>query len=107
MKDIETKTQYPNACKDDIGRLRVGAAVGVGGDSKERIRALVERDVDVIVVDTAHGHSHGVLEAVEKVKTDYPDTEVVAGNIAIGEAAKDLISAGADASKVGMGPSAI
>ena len=107
VKDIEKKTQYPNACKDDIGRLRVGAAVGVGGDSEERIRALVERDVDVIVVDTAHGHSHGVLEAVEKVKTDYPDTEVVAGNIAIGEAAKDLISAGADAIKVGMGPSAI
>ncbi|HCR18657.1 MAG TPA: IMP dehydrogenase [Candidatus Latescibacteria bacterium] len=107
VKDIEKKTQYPNACKDDIGRLRVGAAVGVGGDSEERIRALVERDVDVIVVDTAHGHSHGVLEAVEKVKTDYPDTEIVAGNIATGEAAKDLISAGADAIKVGMGPSAI
>jgi IMP dehydrogenase len=107
VKDIEKKTQYPNACKDDIGRLRVGAAVGIGGDSNERIRALVDRDVDVIVVDTAHGHSRGVLEAVEKVKTEYPNTEVVAGNIATGDAAKDLISAGADAIKVGMGPSAI
>jgi IMP dehydrogenase len=107
VKDIEKRTQYPNACKDDMGRLRVGAAVGVGGDSEDRILALVERDVDVVVVDTAHGHSRGVLEAVERVKRDFPDTEVVAGNIATGEAAKDLISAGADAIKVGMGPSAI
>ena len=107
VKDIEKKTQYPNACKDDIGRLRVGAAVGVGGDSDARIQALVEREVDVVVIDTAHGHSRGVLEAVERFKARHPGTELVAGNIATAEAARDLISAGANAVKVGMGPSAI
>ena len=107
VKDIEKKIQYPNACKDDLGRLRVGAAVGVGGDSEARICALVERGVDVIVIDTAHGHSLGVMSAVEKFKQMYPNVEVIAGNIATADAAKDLISAGADAIKVGMGPSAI
>lgn len=107
VKDIEKKIQYPNACKDDLGRLRVGAAVGVGGDSEARIAALVDRSVDVIVIDTAHGHSRGVLEAAEQFKARYPDTDLIAGNIATAEAAGDLIAAGADAVKVGMGPSAI
>lgn len=107
VKDIEKKIQYPNACKDDLGRLRVGAAVGVGGDAEKRTAALIERGVDVIVIDTAHGHSMGVIKAVEKFKTKYPDTQVIAGNIATGDAARDLIGAGADAIKVGMGPSAI
>ena len=107
VKDIEKKLQYPNACKDDLGRLRVGAAIGVGQDSRERSAALIGQGVDVIVVDTAHGHSRGVLEAVECLKADYPGVDVIAGNIATAEAARDLISAGADAIKVGMGPSAI
>lgn len=107
VKDIEKKIQYPLACKDDLGRLRVGAAVGVGGDSEERTEALIERGVDVLVMDTAHGHSQGVLNAVEKFKNKYPNIDVIAGNIATGDAARDLISAGADAVKVGMGPSAI
>lgn len=107
VKDIEKKIQYPNACKDDLGRLRVGAAVGVGSDSQARITALIDRGVDVIVIDTAHGHSHGVLIAIERFKHAYPKVELIAGNIATAEAAKDLIAAGADAIKVGMGPSAI
>lgn len=107
VKDIEKKIQYPNACKDDLGRLRVGAAVGVSGDSEVRIEALVDRGADVIVIDTAHGHSRGVLEAVERFKETYPDVDVCVGNIATGAAAKDLISAGADAIKVGIGPGAI
>ena len=107
VKDIEKKTQYPSACKDDMGRLRVGAAVGVGGDSEDRIAALVDREVDVVVIDTAHGHSRGVVESVERFKDRHPERDVIAGNIATREAARDLISAGADGIKVGMGPSAI
>ena len=107
VKDIEKKIQYPLACKDDLGRLRVGAAVGVGGDSDERIAALIEKDVDAVVIDTAHAHSGGVLEAVSRVKETYPDQDLIAGNIATKEAAQDLISAGADAIKVGMGPGTI
>ncbi|MDP6040970.1 MAG: IMP dehydrogenase, partial [Candidatus Latescibacteria bacterium] len=107
VKDIEKKIQYPDACKDDLGRLRVGAAVGVGGDSDERTAALIDQGVDVIVIDTAHGHSRGVLEAVERFKSTYPNVDVIAGNIATAEAATDLIAAGADAIKVGMGPAAI
>jgi IMP dehydrogenase len=107
VKDIEKKIQYPNACKDDLGRLRVGAAVGVGGDSQERIAALVASGVDVVVIDTAHGHSRGVLEAVERFKADHPEVDLITGNIATGGAARDLISAGTDAIKIGMGPSAI
>lgn len=107
VKDIEKKIQYPNACKDDLGRLRVGAAVGVGGDLKDRTAALVERGVDLVVIDSAHGHSRGVIEAVEEFKSAYPKVEVIAGNIATGDAAKDLVSVGVDAIKVGMGPSAI
>lgn len=107
VKDIEKKIQYPLACKDDLGRLRVGAAVGVGGDSEERIAALIDKDVDVVVLDTAHGHSSGVLQAIERFKKAYPDQDLIAGNIATKEAARDLISAGADAIKVGMGPGTI
>ena len=107
VKDIEKKTQYPLACKDDMGRLRVGAAVGVGGDSEDRIAALVDREVDVVVIDTAHGHSRGVVESVERFKDRYPQMDVIAGNIATKEAARDLVLAGADGIKVGMGPSAI
>ena len=107
VKDIEKKIQYPHACKDDLGRLRVGAAVGVGGDSDERIAALIEKNVDVVVIDTAHGHSRGVLDAVSRFKEKYPDQDLIAGNIATREAASDLIAAGADAIKVGMGPGTI
>lgn len=107
VKDIEKKIQYPLAAKDDLGRLRVGAAVGVGGDSKERMAALIEKNVDVVVLDTAHGHSAGVLKAIEEFKSNYPDQDLIAGNIATADAARDLIVAGADAIKVGMGPGTI
>ena len=107
VKDIEKKIQYPKACKDDLGRLRVGAAVGIGGDSEERTAALIERGADVVVIDTAHGHSRGVLQAIERFKSNYPEIDVIAGNIATAEAAADLTSAGADAIKVGMGPATI
>jgi IMP dehydrogenase len=107
VKDIEKKTRFPQACKDDLGRLRVGAAVGVSHDMKERTAALVEHGVDVIVIDTAHGHSKGVLEAARWFKTTYPEVDLIAGNVATAEAAQDLITAGADAIKVGIGPSAI
>ncbi len=107
VKDIEKKIRYPNACKDGLGRLRVGAAIGASRDADRRLEALLERSVDVIVIDSAHGHSRGVLETVERIRGRYPDLDIVAGNIATGEAAEDLIRAGADAIKVGMGPSAI
>lgn len=107
VKDIEKKIQYPNACKDDLGRLRAGAAIGIGADSNDRFQALVDRGVDLVVIDTAHGHSRDVLTALERFKARSESVELVAGNIATAEAAKDLISAGADAIKVGMGPSAI
>ncbi|MDH4163054.1 MAG: IMP dehydrogenase [Nitrospirota bacterium] len=106
IKDIEKKIKYPFACKDKLGRLRVGAAVGVG-DYSERVPELLKAGVDVIVVDTAHGHSQGVIDAVRGVKKKYPDLDVVAGNIATAEAAKDLIRAGADCVKVGIGPGSI
>jgi len=107
VKDIEKKIQYPNACKDELGRLRVGAAVGVGADSGDRFSALVDRGVDVVVIDTAHGHSRDVLTALERFKAKDENVGLIAGNIATAEAAHDLIAAGADAVKVGMGPSAI
>ena len=107
VKDIEKKIRYPNACKDNLGRLRVGAAVGAGKDTVQRLDALLERGVDVIVIDSAHGHSRGVLDTVSRLRERHPDLDIVAGNIATGEAAEDLIRAGADAVKVGMGPSAI
>jgi IMP dehydrogenase len=107
VKDIQKKMEYPNACTDEAGRLRVGAAVGVAKDTAERMRALVDAHVDVIVVDSAHGHSRGVLKAVEDVKSAHPDVDVVGGNVVTGEGAKDLIKAGADGVKVGIGPGSI
>jgi len=107
IKDIEKKIQYPNACKDSVGRLRVGAAVGVGEEEEKRAEFLVNAGVDVIVVDTAHGHSCRVLEMVEFLKKRYPELDVVAGNIATAEGAKDLIDAGVDGIKVGVGPGSI
>jgi IMP dehydrogenase len=107
IKDIEKRIKYPNACKDVLGRLRVGAAVGVGGETLERVPQLIRAGADVLVVDTAHGHSAAVLEMVRGIKRRYPGTEVIAGNIVTGEAADDLIQAGADALKIGVGPGSI
>ncbi len=107
IKDIEKRIQHPNACKDEMGRLRVGAAVGVGEEERIRVDMLVKAGVDVIVVDTAHGHSIRVLEMVEHIKKKYPSMDVIAGNIATEEAAKDLIAAGVDGIKVGVGPGSI
>ncbi|MGD8347911.1 MAG: IMP dehydrogenase [Gammaproteobacteria bacterium] len=107
VKDIMTSRVHPLACKDEHGRLRVGAAVGTGAETEARVRALVEAEVDVIVVDTAHGHSRGVLERVAWVKKNFPGTQVIGGNIATAEAALDLVDAGADAVKVGIGPGSI
>lgn len=107
FKDIQKKTQFPNACKDEHGRLRVGAAVGVTGDTLERVQALIGAGVDVVVVDTAHGHSMGVLNMVERIRETFKDLELVAGNVATFDGASDLIAAGADAVKVGIGPGSI
>lgn len=107
FKDIQKKRRYPNACKDEQGRLRVGAAVGVTPDTLERVAALVEAGVDVVVVDTAHGHSRGVLEMVERIKGRYPSLSVIAGNVATTEGAAALIDAGVDGVKVGVGPGSI
>jgi IMP dehydrogenase len=104
IKDIEKLTMFPNACKDEHGRLRVAAALGVSEDTLDRARALVEADVDVLVVDTAHGHSRGVLQMVEKLRSEFSNMEVIAGNVGTYEGAADLIAAGAAAVKVGMGP---
>lgn len=107
VKDILKTTEFPHANKDADGRLRVGAAVGVGADTDERVKALVEAGVDVLVVDTAHGHSQGVLDRVKWVKETYPQVQVIGGNIATAQAALDLVAAGADAVKVGIGPGSI
>lgn len=107
LKDIRKSEDYPNACKDQFGRLRVAAAVGTGADTPARVDAIVEAGVDVIVVDTAHGHSQGVLDQVRRIKGLYPHISVIGGNIATAEAAKDLAAAGADAVKVGIGPGSI
>jgi IMP dehydrogenase len=107
VKDIQKSTDFPYACKDEHGRLRVGAAVGTGGDSEARIDALAQAEVDVIIVDTAHGHSQGVLDRVRWVKQHYPQLQVIGGNIATGAAARALVEAGADAVKVGIGPGSI
>jgi IMP dehydrogenase len=107
VKDIQKATDKPNACKDDQGRLRVGAAVGVGEGTDERVEALVAAGVDVVVVDTAHGHSQGVLDRVAWVKKHFPQVQVIGGNIATAEAALALVKAGADAVKVGIGPGSI
>jgi IMP dehydrogenase len=106
-KDILKKKDKPNACKDEYGRLRVGAAVGVTGDIDERIDALVKAGVDVVTIDTAHGHSKGVIDTAARIKKAYPDLELIVGNIATPEAAKALVDAGADAVKVGVGPGSI
>jgi len=107
VKDIFKATEHPNACKDGEGKLRVGAAVGVGPDNDERIELLVRAGVDVIVVDTAHGHSQGVLDRVKWVKKNYPQVQVIGGNIATGDAARALVDHGADGVKVGIGPGSI
>jgi IMP dehydrogenase len=107
FKDIQKKKQFPNACKDERGRLRAGAAVGVTDDLLERVEALVEVDVDFVALDSAHGHSAGVLEAVEQVTSHYPDLDVVAGNVGTAEGTRALIDAGADGVKAGIGPGSI
>jgi IMP dehydrogenase len=107
VKDIQKSDEFPNACKDAHGRLRAGAAVGTGGDTEQRVDLLVQAGVDVIVVDTAHGHSQGVIDRVAWVKKHYPQVQVIGGNIATAEAARALVKAGADAVKVGIGPGSI
>ena len=107
VKDIQKKMDFPNACKDADGRLRVGAAVGAAGESMRQVKALIEAGVDVVVVDTAHGHSTAVLETVEKIRRKYSGLQIIAGNIATASGTRDLIKAGASAVKVGIGPGAI
>lgn len=107
IKDIEKAIKYPNSAKDEGGRLLAGAAVGITADLLERVEALNRAKVDAIVLDTAHGHSKGVLDAVRKIKSAFPDLQVIAGNVATGEATKELIEAGADCVKVGIGPGSI
>jgi IMP dehydrogenase len=107
VKDFQKATEFPRACKDEGGRLRVGAAVGTTPDTLERVAALREAGVDLVVVDTAHGHSKGVLETVQRIKAKWADGQVMAGNVATAEAARSLVDAGADAVKVGIGPGSI
>jgi IMP dehydrogenase len=107
VKDIQKQIKYPNACKDSLGRLRVGAAVGVSADVLDRTAALVEAKVDVVAVDTAHGHTRKVLDTVAAIKNRFPDLEVIAGNVGTFEGAAELIAAGVAAVKVGMGPGSI
>ncbi len=107
VKDIQKAIKYPNAAKDNLGRLRCAAAIGATGDFLERAEALINSRADAIVIDTAHGHSSRVIEAIKKVKAKFPDTEIIAGNVATGEATKALIDAGVDAVKVGIGPGSI
>ncbi len=106
-KDIMRVKDYPNACKDSIGRLVVGGAIGVTADMLERVQALVNVNVDVITVDTAHGHSRGVLNAISQIKADFPDLQIIGGNVATGAGARALVDAGADGVKVGVGPGSI
>jgi len=107
VKDFQKATEFPNACKDDVGSLRVGAAVGTTPDTLDRVAALREAGVDVVVVDTSHGHSRGVLDTVARIKKKYPDLQVIGGNIVTAEAALDLVKYGADGVKVGIGPGSI
>src|SRR6202522_3462211 len=107
VKDFQKATEFPNACRSSVGSLRVGAAVGTAPDTLDRVAALHEAGVDVVIVDTSHGHSRGVLEMVSLIKSRFPDLELIAGNIVTREAALDLASAGADAVKVGIGPGSI
>jgi IMP dehydrogenase len=107
IKDIEKIRKYPLSCKDEFGRLRVGAAIGVGPDREARVEALIKAGVDVIVIDTAHGHSRRVLDTVEDTKRNFADVELVAGNVATADGTRDLIKAGVDAVKIGVGPGSI
>jgi IMP dehydrogenase len=107
VKDIQQAESHPDASKDSLGRLRVGAAVGTSADTMERVAALVEQEVDVVVVDTAHGHSKGVIDTVRRIRADHPDLQLVAGNIATPEAYRALVEAGADGVKLGIGPGSI
>ncbi len=107
VKDIQKAHDYPLACKDERGALRVGAAVGTGADTDERVSLLVEAGIDVIIVDTAHGHTRGVIDRVRAIKKQYPNLQLIAGNIVTGEAAKALVEAGVDGVKVGIGPGSI
>ena len=107
VKDFQKAENKPNACKDDLGRLRVGAAVSVGPGTDERIKALINAGVDVLLIDTSHGHSQGVIDRVRKVRDEYPDVQLIAGNVATGLGAKALADAGVDAVKVGIGPGSI
>ena len=107
VKDIEKTIQYPSACKDALGRLRVGGAVGTGEDREERVEALLRAGVDVVVIDTAHGHTMSVIETIRVLKSSFPKLEIIAGNVATAEGADALIRAGADGIKVGMGPASI
>ncbi len=107
FKDIQKKKQFPNACKDAHGRLRVGAAVGIRENTVSRVQALVDANVDVVAIDTAHGHSEAVIKMVETIKSKFPELDIIAGNVATPEATRDLIKAGADCVKVGIGPGSI
>ena len=107
IKDIEKIKKYPRACKDRLGRLRVGAAVGIGSDMEERAQSLLEAGADVIVIDTSHGHSQGVLKAVEQLKGTFKDIQLIAGNVATPEGAESIVKAGADGVKIGVGPGSI
>jgi IMP dehydrogenase len=107
IKDIMKKIEFPNASKDELGRLRVGAAVGVARDSEERVAALVEAQADVVCIDTAHGHSQGVLDTIERIRQMYPEIELLAGNVGTAEGARALIDRGVDGIKVGIGPGSI
>lgn len=107
IKDIEKIKKYPNACKDSLGRLRAGAAIGVGSDMMERVQALMQANTDALVIDTSHGHSKNVMDAIRNIKAAFPDCQLVAGNVATESGAKALIDAGADAVKIGIGPGSI
>jgi IMP dehydrogenase len=107
IKDIEKIKKYPNACKDKMGRLRVGSAVGIGPDMEERTDRLLKAGTDVILIDTSHGHSKNVIDAVKKLKNEFNDIELIAGNVGTSSGAEDLIKAGADAVKIGIGPGSI
>ncbi len=107
VKDIKKAHDYPNACKDHLGRLRVAAAIGVSGDLDDRCVALIERQVDLLCLDSSHAHSRGVLDAVARVKQNFPDVPLIVGNIATAAGVRDLVSLGVDAVKVGIGPGSI
>ena len=107
FKDLQKSKDFPNACKDGLERLRVGAAIGVGKDMQDRLKKLTDAETDVIVVDTAHGHSKMVIDAIKSIRKQYPKLQLIAGNIATKEAAKALVKAGVDAIKVGIGPGSI